>query len=62
MQIELSEQEIERLLISLLRQLEYLNKCLEKDTSDCRKIFEVAQEDSSQLYDKLYNYLKESKE
>lgn len=62
MQIELSEQEIERLLISLLRQLEHLNKCLEKDTSDFRKIFEVAQEESSQLYDKLYNYLKESKE
>lgn len=62
MQLDLSEKEINRILISLSSQIDLLNKCLEKDTSDFRKIFEVAKEENSQLYDKICNYLKECKE
>lgn len=62
MQVELSEKEINRILISLSSQIDLLNKCLEKDISDFRKNFEVAKKETSQLYDKLSNYLKENKE
>ena len=62
MQVELSEKEINRILISLSSQIGLLNKCLEKDTSDFRKTFEVAKKETSQVYDKLSNYLKENKE
>jgi len=62
MQIELSRQEINRILVSLSVQVEHLNRCLEKDTSDFRKFFEDAKKECNQLYDKLYNYLKEYKE
>ena len=62
MQIELSNKEIETILTALLVELGHLNQAIEKDTSTFRPMFEDNQKDCNEIYNKLYNKLKDNQE